>query len=1373
MAVPTLLFSLQLLVGAVNFESSVKSDGSISRAAHMKRQHHIHRPHVKYHGLPLSWGGSHAAVPSILAEIDDASGDEQERSDDVNKSAPATTTLPPLRQDGKFPVVNEWACALMCAGHAKDGCCSYKDNAQRVGDENDGDNSEEDTGLCEFQAGFANIDVKEGDDWASAECIAGYETGKCAEWRRGRCNGPAKKEAASLGLPIWELVWEDNFDHLTCVPDRTGILRPNPHYWTPEVGYKRGKELSWYQPENAECKDGRLVITAKREQTKPEAKCQLTNYNPSASDPELSDASCNVCGPPQFEYGDPCDLLQNDASGTPVCDCSGSAEYTSASLLTRGKLEISYGMVEMRAKIDTRQGAWSSLWSVGDFDGVAWPKNGQIDLMDAFQGMVKASVMHAGESGLPSEAIQHAAAVMTTPEWEEVYHTFTMEWDKEFVSLSVDRKEIMRLDLAVADPERTTWPNPFTSEDKKFFLILNLAVGGSSGGDPSESDFPVKLEVDYIKYFQKKSRTAATSQWLAVALTTTTETEEGRDLILAGAGQLFSSLAVARPGLVTREEWMHFWLMRESHYALAILQASSVCLKSSNGADGQCPVSRDFPGEDVSVLFEVQPEELLPQQQMLSPEWLRSAPKRPEAATLNYFEFVSELVGRQRHDVQLPAKSVWLYQYSIPAGLAAEVEPAQEPSEGGSAFAGHTSIVVFGREYWYGRQCFESKLQLSHFGEPTKRTYLGAGALYSWAFFVESHTILTCAVVLGLRATGQPVVDYRRVSGFGLQMLAVLQKDNMSFACSTKIFCKPHHAFSNCCRPVAAAKSQLNHHRPPNLDPRSLRKMSAYLHRSDRMRRVVVQILAGLGLITLLLVVPGSALTHYSYREPCSAGDSDSQALFDYMSFYACSELLPSPVKAALLLLWLFLLISLLASTADDYFVPQLEALSHCLGLEEDVAGVTLLALGNGMPDVMTACSSINKANDLPLTMGEFLGAANFIAICVMAWIMLAQSGPTEVDGLPFLRDSIMCMLVTIFMVAVTWDNLITLTESISFFVLYVFYIALVLLPGRLCFRTAHARAMNSEVELVFEPQMGTSWENEEPTSPSQGSFLPLASESENEDPEGFDAKLALPGLVYTRQSTVSLVLCTLELPFTLARSLCIPSATWSRKERLLAAACPACGVLFMFLSYGGWEAFQASGQFPTWALALVAGLLASLAVLCASNPSHAPAWHLILLLWAVAAAVSWFNLLANECVAVLEAFGLNLGISSSVLGITVLAWGNCVGDLVADLSLAKQGRSKMAIAGVYGSPILSDLLGLGVALTSHVSQHGALESQLSKQNRIAAGSLVLGLLLSIAVFTLFRFRCPRGFAWVLLGHYTIFMALSIACELGYVPDIS
>ena len=61
--------------------------------------------------------------------------------------------------------------------------------------------------------------------------------------------------------------------------------------------------------------------------------------------------------------------------------------------------------------------------------------------------------------------------------------------------------------------------------------------------------------------------------------------------------------------------------------------------------------------------------------------------------------------------------------------------------------------------------------------------------------------------------------------------------------------------------------------------------------------------------------------------------------------------------------------------------------------------------------------------------------------------------------------------------------------------------------------------------------------------------------------------------------------------------------------------------------------------------------------------------------------AVSWFNFLANECVAVLEAFGLNLGISSSVLGITVLAWGNSVGDLVADTALVRQNRPRPVVA--------------------------------------------------------------------------------------------
>lgn len=496
-----LLLLQQLLIGlaGINHESFVKADGSISGK---RRHHHIHRSHAdqdKPQPDVLSDGAP--PISNILAEIEEAAKSLQVTDSKVVDETTLPPKLKPMRQDAKFPVINEWACALMCASHAEDGCCTYKDNAKRVDDENDGDNYEEDTGLCEFRAGFGGVDEGQ-EEWSASQCVAGYSTSKCAEWRPGRCMGtPQELTTASLGLPVWDLVFEDHFDRLTCVPDRNGILRPNPLSWTPEIGYKRGKENQFYKAENVECRNGALIITAQRERAKAESKCEVKG----SDDPQLDGEACSVCGPPAFEYGPPCDQTLGD--GSPICDCSAGAEYTSGSLVSRRKLEFSYGKLEMRAKIDTRPGAWSSWWAVGDFLDVPWPKNGEIDIMDAFQGMLKASVIHADETGEPSSAIFHGAARKVTADWERHFHTWTMEWDKDYILIQVDRQTLLKLDLSVADPVRTTWPNPFTN-DKKFFMILNLAVGGHSGGNASVSEFPVTLEVDYVKYYQKKGRTS-------------------------------------------------------------------------------------------------------------------------------------------------------------------------------------------------------------------------------------------------------------------------------------------------------------------------------------------------------------------------------------------------------------------------------------------------------------------------------------------------------------------------------------------------------------------------------------------------------------------------------------------------------------------------------------------------------------------------------------------------------------------------------------------------------------------------------------------------------------------------------------------------
>jgi sodium/potassium/calcium exchanger 6 len=145
--------------------------------------------------------------------------------------------------------------------------------------------------------------------------------------------------------------------------------------------------------------------------------------------------------------------------------------------------------------------------------------------------------------------------------------------------------------------------------------------------------------------------------------------------------------------------------------------------------------------------------------------------------------------------------------------------------------------------------------------------------------------------------------------------------------------------------------------------------------------------------------------------------------------------------------------------------------------------------------------------------------------------------------------------------------------------------------------------------------------------------------------------------------------------------------------------------------------------------------------------------------------SVVWLDLIANEVVAVLEVFGVMLGVSTSVLGLTVLAWGNSVGDLVADTATAKAGQVKTAIASCFGSPLLSALVGLGIALTISTSSDGNLATSIDTQNFVAICTLLGTLFTSGFVFYKYDWRPPREYAYVLFGIYGIFMLTSVLLE--------
>ena len=265
----------------------------------------------------------------------------------------------------------------------------------------------------------------------------------------------AQNEARSgppATYPGYELVWADEFD-------RDG--EPDAKNWTYERGFVRNRELQWYRPENARVSGGLLTIEARRE--------RVPN--------------------PAFQ------------SGSTDWRNREFAEYSSASLMTKGLHQWRYGRFEMRGRIDTRPGLWPAFWTLGVTG--PWPHGGEIDIMEYYRGTLLANV--AGGGAKPFQPIwadtRKPLESFNDPKWSAAFHVWRMEWDERAIVLSVDGTKLNEVELARTVNQDGSGRNPF---HEPHYLLLNLAVGGASGGDPSATTFPAKFEVDFVRVYQRK-----------------------------------------------------------------------------------------------------------------------------------------------------------------------------------------------------------------------------------------------------------------------------------------------------------------------------------------------------------------------------------------------------------------------------------------------------------------------------------------------------------------------------------------------------------------------------------------------------------------------------------------------------------------------------------------------------------------------------------------------------------------------------------------------------------------------------------------------------------------------------------------------------
>jgi beta-glucanase (GH16 family) len=293
---------------------------------------------------------------------------------------------------------------------------------------------------------------------ASPEATAGDDSGSSTDSSLGSPDSTASGDSGAPGdsggavdapdesaVPGYTLTWSDEFDG-------ADGSAPDPSKWTYDIGGSGwgNSEREYYTNTlaNSQQQGGNLVITAT-----PDGASSLTCWH-------------------------------------------GTCLYTSARLKTQGLFAQAYGRFEARAQMPFGKGLWPAFWTLGsDIGTVGWPACGEIDILETIGTDI---TENHGSLHAPG---YNPTAVFPLPDggtYAEEFHTFAIEWEPGEVRFYVDDNLYETQDESGV-PEGGTW-----EFDTPFFIILNVAVGGTWPGDPdSTTTFPQTLKVDWVRVYQK------------------------------------------------------------------------------------------------------------------------------------------------------------------------------------------------------------------------------------------------------------------------------------------------------------------------------------------------------------------------------------------------------------------------------------------------------------------------------------------------------------------------------------------------------------------------------------------------------------------------------------------------------------------------------------------------------------------------------------------------------------------------------------------------------------------------------------------------------------------------------------------------------
>ncbi|EAT48204.1 AAEL000751-PA [Aedes aegypti] len=509
---------------------------------------------------------------------------------------------------------------------------------------------------------------------------------------------------------------------------------------------------------------------------------------------------------------------------------------------------------------------------------------------------------------------------------------------------------------------------------------------------------------------------------------------------------------------------------------------------------------------------------------------------------------------------------------------------------------------------------------------------------------------------------------------------------------------------------------------------------------------------------------------------------------FDYTYFLYCTIGEDNGWKfdlgVALLTFMLILCFTMLATTADQFFCPVLAVIAKTLSISESVAGVTILAFGNGSPDLFTAVSNPN--DDTELMFGELLGAGLFVVGIVAGTILVIR--PFHVYSAAVVRDVVFFIFAVSWITVCAYDERFTLSDAIVVVVVYVLYLVVVLIDFFVLRQRLHEEA--SRMSLAGDLPGNDSYYNELRSEaemvirePIRGSELDISKtrisvfvDVHHRYPprnhhlfrDFFEHINPIQGDDWSNSGWFGRILTVLKAPVVFTLLLFIPvmdySAIrhgWSKLLNIL--HCLTLPLMTLFVTGLLCTTFL---DFPAWAWSLIFSCMIMVACFFTSRTDRPPPYHLVYALLAFVGSIQVIYVVAQEVVSLLMTLGLVLELSKSMLGLSVLAWGNSIGDLFSNIALAKRGYGKMAFAACFGGPLFNLCLGLGSTMIVRASKkkdHVAFSRE-GAMGENCEWFLVQLLATILFVLMLTGFQGRRSLGLIMIIIYLMFL---LFCTLG------